>query len=152
MPIRHFRDRRPRLLSPSRILRPPLRQSGGGREREELVEEAGAAMARNSRTFALATRLLDRATRERISLLYLWCRHCDDLADEECVRAGAGLWLEAIRVVARGGGGGGIRNRGDGCAEDGESFDAALRTPSVHPEPVEGPFGKLRASGARGRR
>ena len=66
MPIRHFRDRRPRLLSPSRILRPPLRQSGGGRERVELVEEAGAAMARNSRTFALAPRLLDRATRERI--------------------------------------------------------------------------------------
>ena len=101
MPIRHFRDRRPRLLSPSRILRPPLRQSGGGREREELVEEAGAAMARNSRTFALATRLLDRATRERIWLLYLWCRHCDDLADEESDPAGAVQWLEAIRVLTR---------------------------------------------------
>ena len=99
--VRPFRDRRPRLLAPSRILRETPRQIGGGHEREELVAEAGAAMARGSRTFALAGRLLDKPARERIALLYLWCRHCDDLADEENDPADAVQWLEAIRVLTR---------------------------------------------------
>lgn len=101
MAIRRFIDRRPRLLAPSRILRPPVPQVGGGREREELVEEAGEVIARNSRTFALATRLLDKATREKIWLLYAWCRHCDDLAEQEDDPADAVQWLEAIRVLTR---------------------------------------------------
>ena len=40
MAIRVFRNRRPRMLAPSRILRPPQRQTGGGREREDLVAAA----------------------------------------------------------------------------------------------------------------
>lgn len=81
MAIRRFRDRRPRLLAPSRILRPPVRQSGGGREREELVERARATIDMGSKSFALASRLFDRPTRERAWLLYAWCRRCDDLVD-----------------------------------------------------------------------
>src|SRR5688572_19523047 len=80
MAIKRFRDRQ-RLLAPSRILRPPPRQTGGGREREDLVREARAAMRRGSRSFAFATRLFDRTTRERAWLLYAWCRRCDDLVD-----------------------------------------------------------------------
>jgi phytoene synthase len=99
--VRQFRDRRPRLLAPSRILRETPRQIGGGREREELVEEAGETIARCSRAFSLAARLLDRPARERIWLLYAWCRHCDDLADEENDPADAVQWLEAIRVLTR---------------------------------------------------
>jgi phytoene synthase len=81
MVIRRFRDRRPRLLAPSQILRPPVRQSGGGREREDLVAEARRAIARGSRSFAFASRLFDRTTRERAWLLYAWCRRVDDITD-----------------------------------------------------------------------
>jgi phytoene synthase len=101
MAVKLFRNRRPRLLAPSRILRETPRQTGGGHEREELVEEASATLARHSRTFALAARLLDRPARERIALLYVWCRHCDDLADEEDDPADAVQWLEAMRVLTR---------------------------------------------------
>jgi phytoene synthase len=101
MAIKIFRNRRPRLLAPSRILRETPRQTGGGHERGELVEEASETLSRNSRAFALAARLLDRSSRERIALLYAWCRHCDDLADEEDDPADAVQWQEAIRVLTR---------------------------------------------------
>lgn len=81
MPVKRFRDRRPRLLAPSQILRPTVRQAGGGRWREDLVEEAHRSIARGSKSFALASRLFDKTTRERAWLLYAWCRRCDDLAD-----------------------------------------------------------------------
>ncbi|HEY6817327.1 MAG TPA: phytoene/squalene synthase family protein [Croceibacterium sp.] len=58
-----------------------MRQTGGWREREELVEEAGKAIAKGSKSFAVASRLFDRGTRERAWLLYAWCRRCDDIAD-----------------------------------------------------------------------
>ncbi len=83
MPIRRFNNRRPRLLAPSRILRPPPRQTGGGREREELVEEARKAMAKGSKSFFSASRLLDRGTRERTWLFYAWCRRCHDIVEGE---------------------------------------------------------------------
>lgn len=49
--------------------------------RSALVAAAGQSIARGSRSFALASRLFDRITRERAWLLYAWCRACDDLAD-----------------------------------------------------------------------
>jgi phytoene synthase len=107
MAIRPFRDRRPRLLSPSRILRPTQRRAGGGREREELVEEAREAIARGSKSFAFASRLFDRGTRERAWLLYAWCRRCDDIADGQEFggrlgnQADAENRIQAIRVLTR---------------------------------------------------
>jgi 15-cis-phytoene synthase len=83
MVIRRFRDRRPRLLAPSQILRPPVRQSGGGRWREDLVREARRSVARSSRSFSFAARLFDKPTRERAWLLYAWCRRGRDIAGEE---------------------------------------------------------------------
>jgi 15-cis-phytoene synthase len=38
-------------------------------------------MKRGSKSFAFASRLFDRITRERVWLLYTWCRKCDDMAD-----------------------------------------------------------------------
>ena len=49
--------------------------------RDALVATAGETIARGSKSFSLASRLFDRATRERAWLLYAWCRACDDLAD-----------------------------------------------------------------------
>ncbi|RKF18204.1 phytoene/squalene synthase family protein [Altericroceibacterium spongiae] len=72
---------RPRLLAPSRILRSTPRQVGGGRQRDVLVEQAHASIARGSKSFSAASALFDKATRERVWLLYAWCRRCDDIAD-----------------------------------------------------------------------
>jgi phytoene synthase len=79
--VKKPRQFRPRPLAPSRILRTTPRQAGGGREREELVEIARQAIAKGSKTFALASRLLDKPTREKAWLLYGWCRRCRDIAE-----------------------------------------------------------------------
>jgi 15-cis-phytoene synthase len=50
-------------------------------ERKALVHFARDSIARGSKSFALASRLFDRTTRERVWLLYAWCRKCDDMAD-----------------------------------------------------------------------
>jgi 15-cis-phytoene synthase len=52
-------------------------------DRAALVEQARDSIARGSRSFALASRLFDRTTRERVWLLYAWCRACDDIADAQ---------------------------------------------------------------------
>lgn len=49
--------------------------------RVAIVATAAERIARGSKSFALASRLFDRVTRERAWLLYAWCRKCDDLAD-----------------------------------------------------------------------
>lgn len=40
-----------------------------------------AAIARGSRSFAAASRLLPTETRDATHMLYAWCRHCDDVID-----------------------------------------------------------------------
>lgn len=49
--------------------------------RAEVVEAARLSIARGSRSFAAASTLFDKPTRERAWLLYSWCRACDDIAD-----------------------------------------------------------------------
>jgi phytoene synthase len=51
--------------------------------REALLLHARQSIARGSKSFAAASRLFDKATRERVWLLYAWCRACDDLADAQ---------------------------------------------------------------------
>jgi phytoene synthase len=106
--VKRPRPFRPRPLAPSRILRTTPRQVGGGRDREELVELARQSIATGSRSFALASRLLDKPTREKAWLLYAWCRRCDDLADGHdhggTLKLGETTALhriEAIRVLTR---------------------------------------------------
>ncbi len=50
-------------------------------ERAALVAAARESIAKGSKSFALASNLFDRATRERAWLLYAWCRACDDIVD-----------------------------------------------------------------------
>ncbi len=54
-------------------------------DRATLVGHARDAIARGSQSFAAASRLFDRVTRERAWLLYAWCRACDDLADGQAL-------------------------------------------------------------------
>lgn len=49
--------------------------------RHDLVAYARDSIARGSKSFAVASKLFDRKTRERVWLLYAWCRKCDDMAD-----------------------------------------------------------------------
>ncbi|MBW4331933.1 phytoene/squalene synthase family protein [Stakelama sp. CBK3Z-3] len=51
--------------------------------RAAIVATAGETIARGSKSFAVASRLFDRRTRERAWLLYAWCRACDDIADDQ---------------------------------------------------------------------
>lgn len=46
-----------------------------------LEAHARQTIARGSRSFAVASRLFDPRTRRGATLLYLWCRHCDDVID-----------------------------------------------------------------------
>jgi 15-cis-phytoene synthase len=50
-------------------------------DRNALVAHARDSIAKGSRSFALASKLFDKQTRERAWLLYSWCRKCDDIAD-----------------------------------------------------------------------
>ncbi|NVE95918.1 phytoene/squalene synthase family protein [Altererythrobacter sp. JGD-16] len=53
------------------------------RHRAALVEKSRLAIADGSKSFSAASRLFDKTTRERVWMLYAWCRRCDDLADAQ---------------------------------------------------------------------
>lgn len=52
-------------------------------DRASLVAFARHSIRKGSKSFAAASLLFDRPTRERVWLLYAWCRRCDDLADAQ---------------------------------------------------------------------
>jgi phytoene synthase len=54
-------------------------------DRAALVAAARDSIARGSQSFAMASKLFGRETRERAWLLYAWCRRCDDLADGQAL-------------------------------------------------------------------
>jgi phytoene synthase len=72
-------------------------------DRAALVRHAEQTIARGSKSFAAASRLFGRETRERVWLLYAWCRACDDLADAQNLggalgdQSGAAARLAQIR-------------------------------------------------------
>ena len=64
-------------------MRPTYTRAGGGRDRSALVDKALDSIELGSHSFAAASKLFDRTTRERSWLLYAWCRRCDDIADNQ---------------------------------------------------------------------
>lgn len=58
-------------------------REGKQTRRADLVAAAHESIRIGSKSFASASRLFDRQTRERVWLLYAWCRACDDIADEQ---------------------------------------------------------------------
>lgn len=60
-----------------------------------MLDAAKAAIKQGSKSFALASRLFDPETRARATLLYAWCRHCDDVIDGQYLGEGVYDWSEA---------------------------------------------------------
>ncbi|WEK48413.1 MAG: phytoene/squalene synthase family protein [Candidatus Andeanibacterium colombiense] len=60
--------------------------------------QARETIRAGSKSFAAASRLFDRTTRERVWLLYAWCRRCDDLTDGQ---QGGGALGDQSRVKKR---------------------------------------------------
>lgn len=54
----------------------------------DVLSHAKAAIARGSKSFALAAKLFDAPTRDRAMLLYSWCRHTDDVIDGQILGEG----------------------------------------------------------------
>jgi phytoene synthase len=48
---------------------------------DPVVANAKAIIEQGSKSFAAASKLFDRDTREKAFMLYAWCRHCDDRID-----------------------------------------------------------------------
>lgn len=48
---------------------------------DPVVANAKAIIEQGSKSFAAASKLFDRATREKAFMLYAWCRYCDDRID-----------------------------------------------------------------------
>jgi len=69
--------------------------------RPALVAHARAIIAQGSQSFAAASRLFDRTTRERAQLLYAWCRACDDIADGQVLGHGASAVQDATARLSR---------------------------------------------------
>ena len=69
--------------------------------RDAIVATAAESIARGSKSFAAASRLFDRRTRERAWLLYAWCRKCDDIADGQDHGHGMTLVADAPARLAR---------------------------------------------------
>jgi phytoene synthase len=99
------------MLAPSRVMIETPVHAGGSDQRDALVWQAEDAIAEGSRSFALASRLFDRPTREKVWLLYAWCRRCDDIADDQQLGGRMGTVtsesknaedkVQAIRVLTR---------------------------------------------------
>ena len=51
------------------------------RSHQALADHGQAAIAAGSKSFALASLLFGRETKEDAQMLYAWCRHCDDVID-----------------------------------------------------------------------
>ena len=54
----------------------------------DVIGHARSAIARGSKSFALASQLFDPVTRDRAMLLYAWCRHTDDVIDGQVLGQG----------------------------------------------------------------
>ncbi len=106
---------------------------------DELVAVAARRIALGSKSFATAARLLPQGKRASFYLLYSWCRHCDDVIDNEKLGFGRndvealspGERLEQIRRQTE------AACRGEG---EGHAFLALSRVLSEHRLPVRYPL------------
>jgi len=76
-------------------------ERAGGYDAHDLHGFAHDSIAQGSKSFALASRLFDRETRERVWLLYAWCRAADDLTDGQDHGGAMTAGHDATAAVAR---------------------------------------------------
>ncbi len=55
---------------------------------DAVVSHGHASIKKGSKSFALASRIFDTAMRADASMLYAWCRHCDDVVDGQIMGHG----------------------------------------------------------------
>lgn len=70
-------------------------------DRAALVTNARQSILKGSKSFAIASHLFDRATRERVWLLYAWCRRCDDIIDAQDHGGALGIQTGAAERLAQ---------------------------------------------------
>ncbi|NRD89126.1 phytoene synthase [Sphingopyxis sp. BSNA05] len=68
--------------------------------RANLVLHARSSIERGSKSFARASKLFSKQTRERAWLLYYWCRACDDLADGQDHGHGMSTVHKPVKTIA----------------------------------------------------
>ena len=51
--------------------------------RAEIVDTSRLIIKKGSKSFAAAAKFFDAETRENAYMLYAWCRHCDDVIDNQ---------------------------------------------------------------------
>ena len=66
-------------MSPMLVRALPL----GKADRAAAAAQAEATIAKGSKSFAAAARLFGSDTRASAMMLYAWCRHCDDVVDDQ---------------------------------------------------------------------
>ena len=72
--------------------------------RDDLANLSGSIIQAGSKSFAAAAKLFDPETRKSAYLLYAWCRHCDDIIDNQSLgyrdkqRIGSDPAVELIKL------------------------------------------------------
>ncbi len=51
--------------------------------RADIIDRSRLIIEKGSKSFAAAAKLFDTETRENAYMLYAWCRHCDDVIDNQ---------------------------------------------------------------------
>ncbi len=110
---------------------------------DPIVAHCRDAIRRGSQSFAGASRLLPRGTRDSVHMLYAWCRHCDDRIDLQDLGRGrpanastAGARLDALERDTR--------RALDGDAVEHPAFVALQRVVRRHAIPHHHPLELLR--------
>ncbi len=111
---------------------------------DRVLQSSHQAIKQGSKSFATAARLFPREIRDDASMLYAWCRHCDDEIDGQVMGHGAvGLKAEiAVAKLQE------LRERTrsalDGAAQDNPVFAAFQRVARRHAIPAEDAMDLLR--------
>ncbi|MGL6044256.1 MAG: phytoene/squalene synthase family protein [Sandaracinobacteroides sp.] len=105
---------------------------------DPVLAAAHEAIRLGSKSFALASRLFDGGTRDRATLLYAWCRHCDDVIDGQYLGEGAHDWggtpAERLAMLRR------LTDLALAGEPSGEpAFDALARVAALAPMPARYP-------------
>jgi 15-cis-phytoene synthase len=67
---------------------------GTGPAEQDLAAYSAMTIRQGSKSFAKAAMLFDRETRESVTMLYAWCRYCDDVIDGQTLGHGQQIFTQ----------------------------------------------------------